>query len=155
MSYLLRRLEFFAITLWAALTINFILPRLMPGNPAEAMMVRFHGRASPQAVKVMETALGLHTDQNILQQYLSYLGNTARGDLGTSVTFFPSSVGKVVMLALPWSIGLVGTDSSERHCRAERANSWLLGCRTGLPCWRRGSNGGHNFVARCTNCFQK
>jgi len=95
MSYLLRRLEFFAITLWAALTINFILPRLMPGNPAEAMMVRFHGRASPQAVKVMETALGLHTDQNILQQYLSYLGNTARGDLGTSVTFFPSSVGKV------------------------------------------------------------
>ena len=130
MSYLLRRLEFFAITLWAALTINFILPRLMPGNPAEAMMVRFHGRASPQAVKVMETALGLHTDQNILQQYLSYLGNTARGDLGTSVTFFPSSVGKVVMLALPWSIGLVGTAT---------VIAFVLGTLVGmLAAWRRG-----------------
>ena len=39
MSYLLRRLEFFAITLWAALTVNFLLPRLMPGSPAEAMLV--------------------------------------------------------------------------------------------------------------------
>ena len=38
MSYALRRLEFFAITLWAALTLNFILPRLMPGSPAEAML---------------------------------------------------------------------------------------------------------------------
>src|SRR5205807_297566 len=105
MSYLLRRLEFFLVTLWAALTLNFILPRLMPGNPAEAMLVRFHGRASPQAVKTLEVAFGLHTDQNIFQQYLQYLGNTLAGNFGTSVSFFPSSVGQVIMLALPWTIG--------------------------------------------------
>jgi peptide/nickel transport system permease protein len=130
MSYVLRRLEFFAITLWAALTINFILPRLMPGNPAEAMMVRFHGRASPQAIKTMEIALGVHSDQNLLQQYVTYLGNTARGDLGTSLTFFPSSVAKVVMLALPWSIGLVGTAT---------VIAFVLGTLVGmLAAWRRG-----------------
>src|SRR5207253_40880 len=87
MSYLLRRLEFFAITLWAALTVNFLLPRLMPGSPAEAMLVRFHGRVSPQTVKAMEIALGVHSDQNIVQQYFEYLGNTFTGNLGVSLTF--------------------------------------------------------------------
>ena len=47
MRYLLRRLGFFVLTLWAALTLNFLIPRLMPGNPASAMMARFHGQLSP------------------------------------------------------------------------------------------------------------
>jgi peptide/nickel transport system permease protein len=94
------------------------------------MIVRFHGRASPQAIKTMEIALGVHTDQNLLQQYLEYLGNTARGDLGTSLSFFPTSVAKVVMLALPWSIGLVGTAT---------VIAFVLGTLVGmLAAWRRG-----------------
>ena len=130
MSYLLRRLEFFLVTLWAALTLNFILPRLMPGNPAEAMLVRFHGRASPQAVKTLEVAFGLHTDQNIFQQYFQYLGNTLTGNFGTSVSFFPSSVGQVIMLALPWTIGLVGMAT---------IIAFVLGTVVGmLSAWRRG-----------------
>jgi peptide/nickel transport system permease protein len=130
LSYLLRRLEFFLVTLWAALTLNFILPRLMPGNPAEAMLVRFHGRASPQAVKTLEVAFGLHTDQNIFQQYLQYLGNTLAGNFGTSVSFFPSSVGQVIMLALPWTIGLVGMAT---------IIAFVLGTVVGmLSAWRRG-----------------
>jgi peptide/nickel transport system permease protein len=130
MRYALRRLEFFAITLWAALTVNFLLPRLMPGNPAEAMLVRFHGRASPQAVKTMEAAFGLHTNDSILQQYLDYLGNTLHGDFGTSLSFFPSSVSKVIMLALPWTVGLVGTAT---------VIAFLLGTLIGmLAAWRRG-----------------
>ncbi|TME07309.1 MAG: ABC transporter permease [Chloroflexi bacterium] len=130
MSYLLRRLEFFAITLWAALTVNFLLPRLMPGSPAEAMLVRFHGRVSPQTVKAMEIALGVHSDQNIVQQYFEYLGNTFTGNLGVSLTFFPTSVAKVVMLALPWSLGLVGTAT---------VIAFILGTLVGmLAAWRRG-----------------
>jgi peptide/nickel transport system permease protein len=130
LSYLLRRLEFFLVTLWAALTLNFILPRLMPGNPAEAMLVRFHGRASPQAVKTLEVAFGLHTDQNIFQQYFQYLGNTLTGNFGTSVSFFPSSVGQVIMLALPWTIGLVGMAT---------IIAFVLGTVVGmLSAWRRG-----------------
>src|SRR5256885_7354165 len=130
MSYLLRRLEFFAITLWAALTMNFILPRLMPGNPAEAMLVRFRGRASPQAVKEMEAAFGLHPHDSILQQYWDYLVNTFHGDLGTSLSFFPTPVVKVIMLALPWTVGLVG---------AATVIAFVLGTLIGiLAAWRRG-----------------
>jgi peptide/nickel transport system permease protein len=130
MSYLVRRLEFFLITLWAALTINFILPRVMPGSPAEAMLVRFHGRASPQAVKTMETAFGIRTDQNVFEQYFQYLANTLRGDLGTSITFFPTSVGKALMLALPWTVGLVGMAT---------IIAFILGTVVGmLSAWRRG-----------------
>src|SRR5712691_7341992 len=130
MSYLLRRAEFFAITLWAALTVNFILPRLMPGSPGEAMLVRFHGRVSPQAIKSMEIALGVHSDQSIVQQYLEYLGNTLTGNLGVSLTFFPTPVGKVVMLALPWTLGLVGVAT---------VIAFILGTVVGmLAAWRRG-----------------
>src|SRR5437016_14604104 len=82
MSYMVRRLEFFVITLWAALTINFILPRVMPGNPAQAMLVRYHGRVSPQTIHTLEVALGLNNHQPIFQQYLQYLGNTLSGNFG-------------------------------------------------------------------------
>jgi len=130
MRYALRRLEFFGITLWAALTLNFILPRLMPGNPAEAMLVRFRGRVSLQAVEEMEAAFGLHPHTSIFQQYFDYVSNTAHGDLGTSLSFFPTPVGKVIMLALPWTVGLVGTAT---------VIAFLLGTLIGmLAAWRRG-----------------
>ncbi|HEV2218282.1 MAG TPA: ABC transporter permease [Candidatus Dormibacteraeota bacterium] len=130
MWYLVRRLEFFIVTLWAALTVNFLLPRLMPGSPAEALLVRFHGHVSPQAVKAMEVALGIHTDQSVVQQYLEYIGNTLRGELGVSVSYFPLSVATVVMQALPWTVGLVGTAT---------VIAFVLGTLIGmLAAWRRG-----------------
>jgi peptide/nickel transport system permease protein len=130
MSYIVRRLEFFVITVWAALTINFILPRIMPGNPGEAMLVRFHGRVSPQAIKTIEAAFGVHSDQNPVQQYLQYLADTLRGDFGTSLTYFPSSVGDVIKQGLPWTVGLVGMATIV---------AFLLGTLLGmLSAWRRG-----------------
>ena len=131
MSYQVRRLEFFVITLWAALTINFILPRVMPGNPAQAMLVRYHGRVSPQTIHTLEVALGLNNHQPILQQYVQYLGNTLTGNFGTSVTFFPSSVGDIVKQGLPWTLGLVGMST---------VIAFALGTVIGmLSAWRRGS----------------
>ena len=127
---MLRRLEFFVITLWAALTINFILPRVMPGNPAQAMLVRYHGRVSPQTIHTLEVALGLNSHQPIFQQYFQYLGNTLSGNFGTSVTFFPSSVGDVVKQGLPWTLGLVGMST---------VIAFALGTAIGmLSAWRRG-----------------
>ncbi len=108
MRYLLRRLSFFVATLWVALTINFFLPRLMPGNPAEAMMARFHGKLSGQALTAMEVAFGVKTHESLVVQYFSYLGDSFTGHWGTSLTFFPSSVLSVVSSALPWTLGLVG-----------------------------------------------
>ena len=130
MTYLIRRLEFFAITLWAALTMNFIIPRVMPGSPAEAMLVRFHGRASPETVRTLEIALGFHTNESILQQYGEYLWNMVHLNFGTSLTFFPSSVGKAIMVGLPWTVGLVGLST---------VIAFVLGTLVGmLSAWRRG-----------------
>src|SRR5271157_2112900 len=108
MRYILRRLGFFVVTLWAALTVNFFLPRLMPGNPALSMMARFHGRLGGQALKAMEVAFGINTHEGLLAQYVAYLGNCFTGQFGRSLTFFPETVSQVVFQALPWTLGLVG-----------------------------------------------
>jgi peptide/nickel transport system permease protein len=130
MSYLVRRLEFFVITLWATLTINFILPRIMPGSPAQAMLVRYHGRVSPQTIKAIEVAFGLNPHESIFQQYFEYLGNTLTGNFGTSVTFFPVPVGDVIKQSLPWTLGLVGMAT---------VIAFLIGTLIGiLSAWRRG-----------------
>jgi peptide/nickel transport system permease protein len=130
MSYLIRRFEFFFITLWAALTINFILPRIMPGNPAQAMLVRFRGRVSPETVKAIEVAFGFHSNEPLWQQYLEYLRNTLTGNFGTSVTFFPVPVADVIKQGLPWTLGLVGMAT---------ILAFILGTLLGmLSAWRRG-----------------
>lgn len=130
MTYLVRRLEFFGITLWAALTLNFIIPRIMPGSPAEAMIARFHGRASPQTVKTIELALGFKTNESIFQQYWEYLWNTAHGNLGVSVSYFPLTVNQSIMLGLFWTLGLVGVST---------VIAFVLGTLIGMvSAWRRG-----------------
>ncbi|HEY4610234.1 MAG TPA: ABC transporter permease, partial [Ilumatobacteraceae bacterium] len=79
MRYLVRRCGFLLLTLWAALTVNFFIPRLMPGNPAEAMMARFHGRINPSALKALEVAFGVNDHESIVLQYFKYLRNTMTG----------------------------------------------------------------------------
>jgi peptide/nickel transport system permease protein len=130
MRFALRRLGFFAVTLWAALTLNFFLPRLMPGNPAEAMMGKFRGPVSPQALQALEVAFGVNTKEGLFGQYLHYLGNVATGNFGTSLYFYPQSVGRVILDALPWTIGLVGLTT---------ILAFALGTGIGiLAAWRRG-----------------
>ncbi len=130
MKFLLRRLGFFAVTLWAAMTVNFFLPRLMPGDPAIAMLARFHGRLSGQALHAMEVAFGADTGQSLVAQYFSYLGNSFRGDFGRSLTFFPETVSQVVLQALPWTLGLVGVTT---------IIAFVLGTLIGMvAAWNRG-----------------
>lgn len=132
MRYLLRRLGFFVATLWVAMTINFFLPRLMPGNPAEAMMARFHGKLSGQALHAMEVAFGVSTHASPVSQYFSYLGDSFTGHFGTSLTFFPSSVLSVVAGALPWTLGLVGVTT---------ILAFAIGTLIGVVgAWRRGGH---------------
>jgi len=130
MRFALRRLGFFVLTLWAALTLNFFLPRLMPGNPAEAMLGKFRGPVSPEALKALEVAFGVNTKEGLAGQYVHYLGNVATGNFGTSLYFYPKSVGRVILDALPWTIGLVGLTT---------ILAFALGTGIGiLAAWRRG-----------------
>ena len=110
MRYALRRLGFFVLTLWIALTLNFLLPRLMPGNPALAMLSRFHGELSPKALNALEVQFGINTQQSLLSQYLSYLHGIFTGNFGISLDQYPASVTSVIgvedtgagALARPW-----------------------------------------------------
>jgi peptide/nickel transport system permease protein len=129
MRYAARRLGFFVVTLWACLTINFILPRMMPGNPALAMMSKVKGQVSPAALKSMEIAFGVDTTQGLLSQYVGYLGNTLTGHFGTAVTLGFVPVSSIVFSALPWTIGLVGVTT---------VLAFVLGTIIGtVSAWRR------------------
>jgi peptide/nickel transport system permease protein len=131
MRFILRRGGFFLLTLWAAVTLNFFLPRLMPGNPALAMVAKFHGRLSGQALIALENLFGVNTHASLFVQYLHYLGDIATGNFGTSLYFYPESVSRVVLDAIPWTLGLVGVAT---------ILAFVLGTGVGIvSAWRRGT----------------
>jgi peptide/nickel transport system permease protein len=132
MRFALRRLGFFLLTLWAALTLNFVLPRLMPGNPAIAMIAKFKGGVSPQALHTLEVQFGVDTRKSIIAQYGSYLKNVATGNFGTSLSEYPTSVGHIISSAIFWTLGLVGMTT---------ILAFILGTLIGiLGAWRRGGS---------------
>ncbi|QNE35611.1 ABC transporter permease [Leifsonia shinshuensis] len=108
MRFFARRLAFYVFTAWAAVTINFLLPRLMPGDPVQAVMERFSGQLSPDATAALATAFGLDKNQSLWSQYIDYWSNLLHGDLGLSFTYFPTPVFQVIAGALPWTIALMG-----------------------------------------------
>lgn len=109
MRYVLRRLGFFVLTLWAALTLNFFIPRFMPGSPLQALRDRTHNRLSPAALEQMLTSYGFKPNENLLVQYLDYLKNMVTGRWGVSIgATLGEPVTRVVGQALPWTLGLVG-----------------------------------------------
>lgn len=130
MKFLLRRLGFYAVAAWVALTLNFFLPRLMPGDPATALFARFKGRLAPEAMQSLREAFGL-TPAPLWKQYLTYLAHAARGDFGTSVAYFPSPVSHVIGTGLAWTLFLAGSAV---------ILSFVLGTLLGVAAawWRRG-----------------
>ena len=131
MRHLLRRSAFYLVALWAAVTLNFLIPRLAPGNPAQAMLVRLHGKASPQAIHALEILFGVNTHDSLWSQYLQYLGNLLHGDLGISVTYLPTPVAEVIKRDLFWTLTLVGVTL---------VISFVVGTLLGVVvAWRHGS----------------
>ncbi|HUB23243.1 MAG TPA: ABC transporter permease [Streptosporangiaceae bacterium] len=132
MRYALRRLGFFVLTLWVALTLNFLLPRLMPGNPALAMLGKFHDlNATPQTLHALEILFGVNSQQSLLSQYGGYLGHMLTGNWGISLSQYPVPVTTVIGSAIWWTLGLVGVAT---------ILAFILGTGLGIvSAWRRGS----------------
>ena len=109
MGYLGRRVVVLVVTLWAAVTVNFVIPRLMPGNPADAVLGKFAGAGGidPAQKRAIEVQLGIQHG-SLLSQYWQYLKDIAQGHFGVSYTYFPQSVASVIGQALPWTLVLVG-----------------------------------------------
>ncbi len=108
MRYVTRRIIFYLIAIFASLTINFFIPRLMPGDPASAMVARFQGQMRPEAIDALREAFGF-TQEPLLTQYVKYLTHMVQGDFGISISYFPSPVTEVIKLGFLWTILLAGT----------------------------------------------
>lgn len=106
--FLLRRLGFYLMAAFAALTLNFFIPRLMPGDPATIIFARFRGKLKPEAIDALRETFGLN-DASLIDQYFSYLKSILSGDLGISIAYFPQEVSSVISGALMWTVFLAGT----------------------------------------------
>jgi peptide/nickel transport system permease protein len=110
MRYFLRKAGFYLVALWGAITLNFFLPRLIPGNPVEVLLTRMSqaGSPPPGEYQTLQALLGLGGG-NIFSQYWHYLDQLAHLNFGLSITDFPVPVTSILSTALPWTIILVGT----------------------------------------------
>jgi len=108
MSFILRRLIFYVVAAWVALTINFFIPRLMPGNAVESIMAKFPN-LQPSAYHALEAMLGVGHPGSIWHQYGAYLVDVAHFNFGTDVAEYPAQVSTLLGETLPWTITLVGT----------------------------------------------
>lgn len=108
MKYILRRLGFYVVTAWAAVTINFFIPYLMPGDPVRALLSRYKGQIDVNMVHSLEVLFGLDNSKSMWQRYIEYFGKLFHGDLGISLQAYPTPVSEIIGETLPWTIGLVG-----------------------------------------------
>jgi peptide/nickel transport system permease protein len=112
LRYLLARLLFFVIVVWAGVTLIFFLPRLAPGrDPVRerlgmmAAMGGVNAESVESMAKAYEAKFGL--DQPLWRQYVNYMGDILRFDLGYSLAKFPTRVETLIVQAMPWTIALL------------------------------------------------
>jgi peptide/nickel transport system permease protein len=128
--FILRRIAFYLVTAWAAITMNFLIPRLMPGSPENVVLQKFSGNVTPEQIAAVKVQFGL-SDASFLSQYGTYWKNLFKGDLGISIDRFPTPVSEVIGQGIWWTVVLVGVAT---------LLSFALGTGLGiLVAWRRGS----------------
>jgi peptide/nickel transport system permease protein len=122
---------FYAVTAFVAISVNFFLPHMMPGNPVQAMMAAAGPSLDQRSVAALEAQFGMGTHQSLMAQYWHYWGQLFQGNLGISVSHSPETVASVIGSALWWTVILVGTAT---------VISFLVGTLVGaLVGWKRGS----------------
>jgi peptide/nickel transport system permease protein len=131
MKFLLRRVGFYLFTAWAAITLNFFIPRMLPGDPVQSLINKYQGRLSTDAINSLRVLFGLNTHTTLWQDYLTYWSNLFHGDFGISFTYFPTPVAEVIAQSLPWTLMLVGIST---------IIGFVLGTLAGVGLgWRRGT----------------
>jgi peptide/nickel transport system permease protein len=130
--YVGRKLGFYLVAAWVAVTVNFFLPRLIPGDPGSVIISRQTqtGSVPPGEADALRKLLGLGSG-SLLSQYGQYLDQLVHFNFGLSITEFPTPVADVVRPAIAWTLVLVGLAT---------IISFLLGIGFGaLAGWKRGT----------------
>jgi peptide/nickel transport system permease protein len=129
MSFVLRRVAFYVVAVWAAVTVNFAIPRIMPGNAVDTMLSKFP-QLSASSLKALEAEFGAGPHGSLVSQYFQYWGQVLHFNLGVSLSEYPTKVSTIVGQTLPWTLILVGTAT---------VLSFALGTSLGIAAaWRRG-----------------
>jgi peptide/nickel transport system permease protein len=143
MRFLARRAVFYLIALFVAITINFLIPRMMTGDPVQMMFARFQGRLDPSAVESLYRTFGF-VEGPLSAQYVAYLGSLLQGNLGTSIAWFPAPVTQVLSVGLAWTLRLLGVST---------LIAFSLGMFLGVrAAWKRG-HFADNFLVPITGLF--
>lgn len=133
MKFYARRIAFYVVTLWATISLNFLLPRLLPGDPADillAKMQRAGGEINETTVRNIKTLLG-GDSSSMWDQYVAYWERMLHGDLGISITKYPAPVTDLIAAALPWTVILVGLATVISFVLGVGIGAWVG--------WRRGT----------------
>ncbi len=133
MRHLLRRFIFYVCAVWVAITLDFFIPRLAPGDPVAAIVGKMStkGYVTPAMQQTLAAMFGLNTHDPLWLQYLKYLNNLLHGNLGNSIEYFPTPVLTVIGQDIWWSV-MLGAIAV--------FISFTLGCLLGIiSAWKRGS----------------
>ncbi|MBX3012057.1 MAG: ABC transporter permease [Caldilineaceae bacterium] len=110
-SYFVKRLLLVFLVIWSAATLNFFIPKLTPRNPLREKLLEQASRSGyippgfEEMVQSYEKKFGL--DQPVWKQYLTYMGDMARFNLGYSIANFPKTVPELIGQAIWWTVGLL------------------------------------------------
>lgn len=110
-TYVARRFGIMLLVIALAVSINFLLPRLMPGDPVEAKLNQLlatggGGGDIREMVNSYRARFGL--DRPLSAQYIAYWQSIFRFDLGVSLAAYPERVSEAILAGLPWTLGLLG-----------------------------------------------
>lgn len=109
--FLLRRIAFIALSFIVFSLVIFMLPRIIPGNPLATLLAEImqRGQSNPEAVRIYEKQLMEYFkfDRPLHEQYLDFMIRLMKGDLGTSVRYFPAKVSELIASRLPWTLLLL------------------------------------------------
>jgi peptide/nickel transport system permease protein len=112
-SYIIKRLGLLFLIIWTAATVNFLIPHATPRNPLREKLMEQASRSGyieegfNEMVAAYEEKFGMN--EPLWRQYITYMGDMARLDLGYSIANYPKTVWSLIMEGLPWTIGLLLT----------------------------------------------
>lgn len=107
--YFLNKLGWFVVTFIFAFLLNFILPRMMPGDPVAAIVAHLaQGMSNASGVQAIYKQYSdlFGTNKPMLEQFFIYIGNVAHGDFGFSFSQYPRTVADVIKSSILWTIAL-------------------------------------------------
>ena len=114
MRWIFKRLCRVLLVIYASITITFFIIRVMPGNPMDALIVDLMQQGLPyeEAVKFASALFDIQPDKPLWEQYIDYMLNLLRGNMGYSYAFLKVPVIQIISYALPWTVFLLSISIS-------------------------------------------